>query len=174
VSNLRIAVACACLATACGRDDGDPSNMMAGAGQGGVGGPSGGSGVVSGSSTVGGSAGGLAGASSGGGLGSQAGAGGQLNGEQLKEAAYNECEHYCARATAACPTISMSVCIGTCHQQADNFAATGECALDHYTVLRCVNDTTMVANITCTSSGWEYDRCDAELATYNACVGLGQ
>jgi hypothetical protein len=130
--------------------------------------------MLAGAPAVAGAAIGGAGATNGGSAGTgQSGAGGALSGQELKDADYVECDRYCARAAATCSTVNRNVCIDTCHQQADNYAASGKCAIEHYTALRCFNDATMVATITCTANGWEYDRCQAELATYNACVGLG-
>jgi hypothetical protein len=164
-------VAVACFATACSGDDGPTSQDAGGAGQGGA---SGGTGLLAGATAVAGAVSGSAGATNGGSAGtSQGGVGGNLTGQELKDAEYVECDRYCARVTAACSTVKLGVCTDTCHQQADNFAASGKCAPEHYAVLQCINDTMMVATITCTAEGWEVDRCQTELATYNSCVGLG-
>jgi hypothetical protein len=166
-----IALVAVAFATACSGDDGSTRQETGGAGQGGA---TGGAGLPAGAPAVAGAAIGGVGATKGGSAGSsQGGAGGQLTGQELKNAVYAECDRHCARVAATCSTIGLGVCTDTCHQQADNFAASGTCAVEQYALLRCVNDTTMVANITCIPNGWEYDRCQAELATYNACVGLG-
>src|SRR4051794_32651356 len=70
--------------------------------------------------------------------GSQGGSGGQLSGEQLKEAAYSECDGACALVEAACPGFKTALCRSTCHDQADSFAASGKCGLEHYRLLSCI------------------------------------
>ena len=162
--------------TACGGDESDPS-MTAGAPQPGVGATAtagdGGTNPLAGSANEQGGAGGGAGRSTNGGMAgnAQAGSGGQLSGEQLKEATYVECDNMCRLVKAACPASDLSGCTDTCHQQADNYAATGQCAMELYRTAACVSKTQTVADITCTPGGPGFRGCQSELTAYNSCVG---
>ena len=105
--------------------------------------------------------------------GTSSATGGSSNTEQIRQAAYQDCDEVCDMAHSACPAFSFQYCTGTCHDQADNFASTGPCGPEHLKALECYASTLSTADITCTQDGVSYSGCTAELAAYNKCVGGG-
>jgi hypothetical protein len=167
---LALVVAVAGPSVACGGDDTGGAHQGTGgtATAGGAGisplAGSGGEPATSGAGRGGTTSGGIAG-------NAQAGSGGQLSGEQLREATYGQCDDMCRLVKEACAESNLKGCTDACHQQADNYAATGQCAAELYRTATCVNETQTVAEITCAPSGPEFAGCQTELAAYNACVG---
>jgi hypothetical protein len=156
---------------ACGGDDSPGGSNAGGTTHGGASGSTSQAAGTAGDSATTGDAGktSTTGGVTGGGA-SLGGAGGQLSGEQLKAEAYQECDAGCALIEAACPGFKSATCRSTCHDQADSFAASGECGLEHYRYLSCVNDTQKVADVTCVPNGAEFAGCKVELAAYDACI----
>lgn len=163
-----------CLVTACGDDDGGLGGS-AGSPPGGAGGAAAGSSGASGSSasSAGGTSAGMAGknAAAGGGGSAAGGSAGGLTTEELKQATYTECEGNCELVQEACHSNVLTTCIGSCHDQADNAASTGQCGPELYGALKCATSTQTASDITCTASGPDYAGCKAELMAYYACVG---
>jgi len=102
----------------------------------------------------------------------QAGSGGEPTGEELEDAAMEACDDYCALIHDACPAVDLGICLSTCYQQVETYAASGLCGDDHYRALRCIITTQSASTITCLSSTrWEYGGCKEEIAVYSLCVG---
>jgi hypothetical protein len=113
----------------------------------------------------------IAGSSGGGGV-AQGGLGGQATPEQIRQAVDPKCEELCYLGHEACPDFSIVSCGVTCRDQADSFATSGRCGLEHYRALECyIAFMKATESVGCSAQGPIYMGCTTELMAYNECIG---
>jgi len=162
----------AILAACSGDPHSDPATGGAGANSAGAPG-AGSGGARGGAESEGGAAGSrnTAGSSGAGGV-AQGGLGGQANPEQIRQAVDPKCEEGCYLGHEACPDFPIAACAATCRRQADDFAMSGRCGLEHYRGIECyIEFLKTTDSVGCSTQGPIYMGCTAELAAYNECIG---